>query len=557
MDRCIHYAIMSSEKPPQEVPVLTGAESDKITTRQPYPEQTDSKHEEPYEEELDIERQTTSRGHNSIDDTSSQRPKLEPIRSHVSTHDAPGATNDDHYEEGDEVYSKFTPNRKIVIVSVLSFCSFLAPISSTSILSASPEVVATFHTTGALFNLSNALYMLFMGLSPLVYGPLGTTYGRRWPLIIASITFTLFSIGSALSPNLACYYIMRMLTAFQGTAFLIIGGTVIGDIYRPIERGTAYGFFLSGTLIGPALGPLIAGVIVTYVSWRNIFWLQVALAGVATIAVILLIPETIHRARKEELVGLSRKEKARKLWSWGNPVRVLWLFRYPNLAIVGVASSALVWNMYSLLTPIRYVLNPRFELTTPLQSGLFYIAPGCGYLTGTFFGGRWADHVVKKWIRKRGGQRVPEDRLRSCLVALGVVIPACMLLYGWSIEKEVGGIPLPVIVMYIQGVAQLFCFPSLNTYCLVSGVSFNIPSLPPYHPSKNTSLTTTSAGRHEKAILRSRRRQLRDPLPIRCRRLRGLLARDRSHRRRVVFDDIGLLPRAGCGWYVGDICLGP
>jgi MFS family permease len=466
---------MSSEKPPQEVPVLTGVESDKVTTRQPYPEQTDSKHaqsQEPYEEP-DIERQTRSRGH-SIQDTESQRTKLEHVRSHVSTHDAPGASNndDDHYEEGDEVYSKFTPNKKIVIVSVLSFCSFLAPISSTSILSASPEVVATFHTTGALFNLSNALYMLFMGLSPLVYGPLGTTYGRRWPLIIASVTFTFFSIGSALSPNLACYYIMRMLTAFQGTAFLIIGGTVIGDIYRPIERGTAYGFFLSGTLIGPALGPLIAGIIVTYASWRNIFWLQVALAGVATLAVILLIPETIHRARKEDLVGLSKAQQARKLWSWANPVRVLWLFRYPNLAIVGVASSALVWNMYSLLTPIRYVLNPRFELTTPLQSGLFYIAPGCGYLTGTFFGGRWADHVVKKWIRKRGGQRVPEDRLRSCLVALGVVIPACMLLYGWSIEKEVGGVPLPVIVMYVQGVAQLFCFPSLNTYCLVSRERF-------------------------------------------------------------------------------------
>jgi len=49
---------------------------------------------------------------------------------------------------------------------------------------------------------------------------------------------------------------------------------------------------------------------------------------------------------------------------------------------------------------------------------------------------------------------------------MGVVIPACMLIYGWSIEKEVGGIPLPVIVMFIQGVAQLFCFPSLNTYCL-------------------------------------------------------------------------------------------
>ncbi len=100
-----------------------------------------------------------------------------------------------------------------------------------------------------------------------------------------------------------------------------------------------------------------------------------------------------------------------------------------------------------------------------MQSGLFYIAPGAGYLVGTFFGGRWADHVVKKYIKKRV-RRVPEDRLNSCLIALGVVIPGCMLIYGWSIEKRVGGIPLPVICMFVQGVAQLFCFPSLNTYCL-------------------------------------------------------------------------------------------
>jgi hypothetical protein len=41
-----------------------------------------------------------------------------------------------------------------------------------------------------------------------------------------------------------------------------------------------------------------------------------------------------------------------------------------------------------------------------------------------------------------------------------------MLIYGWSIEKEFGGVPLPVIMMFLQGMAQLFSFPSLNTYCL-------------------------------------------------------------------------------------------
>jgi MFS family permease len=121
--------------------------------------------------------------------------------------------------------------------------------------------------------------------------------------------------------------------------------------------------------------------------------------------------------------------------------------------------------MYSLLTPIRYVLNPRFNLTTPIQSGLFYLAPGCGYILGTFFGGRWADHVVKKYIKIRG-VRVPEDRLRSALPFMGVAVPSCMLIYGWSVEKRFGGVALPVIMMFLQGVAQLFSFPSLNTYCL-------------------------------------------------------------------------------------------
>lgn len=121
--------------------------------------------------------------------------------------------------------------------------------------------------------------------------------------------------------------------------------------------------------------------------------------------------------------------------------------------------------MYSILTPIRYVLNPRYHLTTPLQGGLFYLAPGFGYLAGTFVGGRYADYIVKLYIRKRG-VRIPEDRLYSALPFLGLVIPGSVIIYGWCVEKDAGGIPLTVIVLFLQGLAQLFCFPSLNTYCL-------------------------------------------------------------------------------------------
>ncbi|OIW23664.1 MFS general substrate transporter [Coniochaeta ligniaria NRRL 30616] len=348
----------------------------------------------------------------------------------------------------------------------MSFCSFLAPISSTSVLAATPEVAQEYGTTGSIVNITNAIYMLMMGISPIVWGPLSDVYGRRLISQITAVLFCACSLGTALAPNLAAFFIFRVLTAFEGTAFILVGSACLADIYRPTERATAMGWFLSGTLIGPAFGPFIGGIIVTYTSWRVIFYLQTGLAGLAAIGCFLLLPETIHHRKIDDLEGYSQKRKASVLWGMINPVRVLRLYRYPNLILAGLSSSAVIWNMYSLLTPIRYVLNPRFGLTTPLQGGLFYLAPGCGYLVGTFFGGRYADYVVKRWIKKRGGVRVPEDRMRSALPFMGIIIPACMLVYGWSVQKEVGGIPLPVITMFLQGVAQLFCFPSLNTYCL-------------------------------------------------------------------------------------------
>lgn len=396
-------------------------------------------------------------------------PALFTVTSSISHHDihAVPSHSSSFVEVNAAQYERFTARRKMLITGVLSLCGFLAPISSTTILAAIPEVAATYETSGSIINLSNALYLIFMGLSPSLWGPLSTIYGRRIICVITAALFFAFSIGTALAPNLPSYFIFRMLTAYQGTSFLIVGTSCLGDIYTPTERATALGWFLSGTLIGPAFGPFIGGIIVTYRSWRDIFWLQTALGGLATVLVIFFLPETIPEKKIEELREMAPKERTWKVMHWISPFRVgILLFTYPNLLIAGLASSSLVWNMYSLLTPIRYVLNPRFNLTSPIQSGLFYIAPGCGYLLGTFFGGRWADYIVKKWIGERGGKRVAEDRLRSCYAFIGCAIPACMLVYGWSVDQAVGGVPLPVIAMFTQGVCQLFCFPSLNTYCL-------------------------------------------------------------------------------------------
>ncbi|KAJ5088618.1 hypothetical protein N7456_012234 [Penicillium angulare] len=399
----------------------------------------------------------------------------------TSDHEKPPAVTPDQsvtYEE-DDLYTRFSPRRKQLITGVVTYCAFLSPIGSTMITSTIPEVAQYFKTSGSVINASNAVYMLAAGMSPFLVGQASQVYGRRWVwydykaplssmdadetiLIIASSLFFAFSIGTALSPNLASFFIFP----YHGTAFLVVGNSCLGDIYTPTERATGVGWFMLGFELGPILGPLSGGIIVTYCSWRDIFWLQSGLAGLGVALIILVLPETLSHPQCAQMAHLSRGDYIRELARRTSPLRMMRHFRYPNILFAGLGSSALAWNMYSFLTPITYVLNPRFGLTTPLQSALFYLAPGAGNLVGTFLGGRWADKIVRRCIIKRHGVRVPEDRLKSCLPFFGILLPASMLIYGWSVQESVGGLALPVIMMFLQGFAQLFVYPSLNTYCL-------------------------------------------------------------------------------------------
>lgn len=125
------------------------------------------------------------------------------------------------------------------------------------------------------------------------------------------------------------------------------------------------------------------------------------------------------------------------------------------------------FNQYGLLSSIRRVINPRFNLTTPLSSGLFYLAPGSGFLIGSTVGGKISDVVVKRYIRKRNGERRPEDRLNSSLPSVLIILPLGTLLYAWSVQRKIGGMALPIIGSFIEGFGLMTSFSGMNTYAAV------------------------------------------------------------------------------------------
>lgn len=146
--------------------------------------------------------------------------------------------------------------RKYLILFVVSWLTLCVTFSSTSLLIATPEISADLSTTSEILNITNAGVLVAMGLSSLIWLPLSDIFGRR--LIYNIAIFFLFapSIGIALAPNMATFTALRLVTGFTGTYFMVAGQTVIADIFEPGVRGRATGFFMVGSVAGPAIGKI-------------------------------------------------------------------------------------------------------------------------------------------------------------------------------------------------------------------------------------------------------------------------------------------------------------
>ncbi|KAK4622138.1 MFS-type transporter ppsE [Fulvia fulva] len=352
--------------------------------------------------------------------------------------------------------------QKCLVVFTTSFITLSASFSSTSLFSAADQIAGDFGTTAVVINASSAGVLFTMSVSTFIWGPIATLTGRlaAWYACIVALLF--FTMAGALSPNLSTFIAFRVLSGFQGTFFHVTGQTILAEYFPPTSRGTATGFFLCGTVLGSPLGPLVAGVVVTYQSWRVILWVQVGMIAIGLLFSFLFLRKGCSPAlipKDDETTLMSHVVHAL------NPMKVLGLMKYPNVLLTDIACGLLAWSQYALLSSPRHILVSQFNLNTPLISGLFYLSPTAGFLFGTIIGGRFSDHTVRQWIKRRDGIRLPQDRLRSGFASFFFVIPAASLIFGWCIEEQVGGLAIPIVTAFFSAAGLLAALAGLNTYC--------------------------------------------------------------------------------------------
>src|ERR1019366_3143728 len=105
-------------------------------------------------------------------------------------------------------------------------------------------------------------------------------FGRVRMYEAGFIVFIVGSLACALAWDQLALIVFRLVQGVGGALITANSGAVIADTFPKEQRGRAYGFNSIGFNTGAVLGVILGGIIVTYVSWRWIFWINVPI-GVA------------------------------------------------------------------------------------------------------------------------------------------------------------------------------------------------------------------------------------------------------------------------------------
>jgi EmrB/QacA subfamily drug resistance transporter len=187
--------------------------------------------------------------------------------------------------------------RWVVTATVLG--SGVAALDATVVGIALPAIGRDFSAgVDALQWVSNAYTLTLAGLL-LLGGTLGDRYGRRRVFVIGVIWFAAASLLCGLAPTAGWLILARALQGI-GAALLTPGSlAILQASFVPSDRSRAIGAWSGLGGVASAVGPFLGGWLISAVSWRLVFLINLPVA----LAVVLLANRHVPESRAPDVRG--------------------------------------------------------------------------------------------------------------------------------------------------------------------------------------------------------------------------------------------------------------
>jgi MFS family permease len=173
-------------------------------------------------------------------------------------------------------------------MTALGLASLLAPLNSTMVAVALPEIRSHFDVGIVAVTWLVTGYLVAVAVAQPIGGRLGDMVGSLRVLKGGLLLIALFSLGSALSPNFETLVITRSLQGLAAALLIPNATAYIRRSTAPERLGRTLGLNGVFTASGAAAGPVVGGLLVAVGDWRLLFLANLPVVAVALTLVLLL-----------------------------------------------------------------------------------------------------------------------------------------------------------------------------------------------------------------------------------------------------------------------------
>ena len=268
---------------------------------------------------------------------------------------------------------------------VVATALFMEQLDSTIVNTAIPSMAASLQVTPLSLKAVVTSYILSLAVSIPVSGWMADRYGTRRVFMPAVAIFTFASVLCGLSVSSPMLVAARLLQGFGAAMMMPVGRITIIRTFPKAELLSAMNFVIIPALIGPLLGPTVGGLIVHWMSWREIFFVNVPVGLAAIYLAHRFMPDYKgEEQRPLDLIGLVLFGTGIALLSW-----LLEIFGEHKIDLTSAAVllliacsllAAYVWHAKDAPHPLLRLVLFRIRTFRVSVSGGFLTRLGVGGL---------------------------------------------------------------------------------------------------------------------------------------------------------------------------------
>jgi EmrB/QacA subfamily drug resistance transporter len=268
------------------------------------------------------------------------------------------------------------PSSKQLLPWLVAVAFFMESLDTTILNTAVPAIAEALKVAPLSMKAVLSSYTLSLAVFIPISGWMADRYGTRRVFASAIGLFTLGSLLCGISTNIHALVACRILQGCGGAMMVPVGRLTIVRTFAKSELIRAMSFVAVPGLVGPMLGPIAGGLIVAYLHWRVIFFVNLPIGLAGLVLVYLHLPDYREKSNPLDVVGLILFGSGIALLSY-----VLEVFGENTLSLGEILGLLAI----SILLLAGYGLHAAKTQFPLLELDLFRIRTFRAAVSGSFF----------------------------------------------------------------------------------------------------------------------------------------------------------------------------